>query len=119
MKNGESKLQVNCHVDIKPMSVNDAWQGRRFKTKQYKKYETDVLFLLPKIKMPRSPLEITFELGMSNSLSDIDNPIKPFTDILQKKYSFNDKDIYRMVIEKKQVEKGKEYIFFSIKSYDN
>ena len=34
-------------IKIKPLSVNDAWQGRRFKTDNYKKYERDLMLILP------------------------------------------------------------------------
>lgn len=101
-------------INIKPLSVNEAWQGKRFKTGKYKKYEKDVLFLLPKIKMPEPPYEIFFEFGFSNILSDFDNPVKPITDILQKKYLINDRDIVKASITKVIVKKGNEYIKFKI-----
>ena len=28
-------------LDIKPLSVNEAWQGRRVKTKKYRDFETN------------------------------------------------------------------------------
>lgn len=103
-------------LDIKPLSVNQCWQGRRFKTQAYKSYERDLLLMLPRVDLPEPPFKINFEWGFSNSLSDWDNPIKPFQDILQKKYGFNDKDVYTARIEKKLVKKGKEYISFSIEN---
>ena len=42
--------------------------------------------------------------------------IKNFVDILSKKYHFNDSLIYRGIIEKVIVPKGKEYIKFEIKT---
>ena len=36
-----------CALMIKPLSVNEAWQGKRFKTNSYKSYEKDVMRLLP------------------------------------------------------------------------
>lgn len=101
-------------LNIKPLSVNKVWQGRRFKTQEYKNYEKIVLMMLPKIKLPEPPYSVYFEFGFSNSGSDIDNPVKPFTDILQKKYNINDKDIYTMILEKRKVKKGQEYIKFEI-----
>ena len=35
------------YIPIKPLSVNEAWQGKRFKTNKYQKYERDMLILLP------------------------------------------------------------------------
>lgn len=103
-------------VFIKPISVNECWQGRRFKTKAYKSFEQEVLFTLKQIQLPNKPYELFIEFGLSNKLSDIDNGLKPLIDCLQKKYGFNDRDIYKMVIEKKIVEKGKEYFEFEINS---
>ena len=34
-------------INLKPLSVNQAWMGRKFKTPAYKKYEADMLILLP------------------------------------------------------------------------
>ena len=99
-------------IQIKPLSVNDAWQGRRFKTKVYKQYERDVLFQLNPGSPPAPPYRIDIEFGFTSTLSDIDNPVKCFVDILQKKYGINDKDVYEMNLKKTIVKKG--YVKFSI-----
>lgn len=99
---------------IKPLSINEAWQGRRFKTDDYKIYERYVLMMLPKIKIPEPPNKIYFEFGVSSKLFDWDNAVKPMQDILQKKYGFNDRDIFEAQVKKVIVEKGKEYIKFEI-----
>ena len=104
-------------ITIKPLSVNDAWQGKRFKTPEYKKFERDVAFMLPKIQIPDGDLELFLEWGFSSSGSDWDNPIKPFVDILQKKYGFNDNRIQIAHVKKTKVKKGEEYITFEIKPY--
>ena len=96
------------NLDIKPLSVNDAWQGRRFKTPKYKNYEKNCLLLLPKMDVPKGKLQLEIIVRFSNASSDIDNIIKPIVDIMQKKYPFNDKHIYRLIIDKEIVEKGKE-----------
>lgn len=105
-------------VNIKPMSVNDAWQGRRYKTPQYNKYQRDVLLLLPKITVPPGRLKLILELGFSNIQSDLDNPIKQILDILQKKYIFNDSRIWEINATKVKVEKGKEYFKFEFLGLD-
>lgn len=101
-------------IDIKPMSVNEAWQGKRYKTDAYKLYERTLLFMLPKIKLPEPPFQLEFEFGFSSSRSDWDNPIKPLQDILQKKYDFNDKDVFKAVVTKTKVAKGEDYLKFKI-----
>lgn len=102
---------------VKPLSVNEAWQGRKFKTDKYKKYEEALLMMLPNISVDfnKQPLELFIEVGFSNKASDVDNVIKPFVDILQKKYEFNDKYIYRLLVEKKDVSRGDEYIEFYLR----
>ena len=78
-------------IDIKPLSVNQAWKGRRFKTKEYKDFERSVLYMLPKKQnIPDGRLILNLKFGFSNQGSDLTNPIKLVEDILQKKYKFND-----------------------------
>jgi len=104
-------------LDIKALSVNQAWQGKRFKTKAYKQYEKDCLLILPKrILIPEGKLSVTLVFGFSSKLADADNPVKCFIDILQKKYGFNDNKIYQYSISKIDVDKGCEFIEFKIES---
>lgn len=99
------------------MSVNKCWQGQRFKTRDYKKYEKLLLQILPKIKkMPKSPYFIVFEFGVSSKLADWDNPVKPLQDIIQKKYGFDDRDILTAKVDKKITKKNQEYFKFIIGS---
>ncbi len=103
-------------LNIKPLSVNAAWQGSRFKTEAYKKYERDVILLLPKMDLPAPPYKIEIHYGFSTKLSDIDNPTKMILDILQKKYLFNDSHVYDLHLKKNIVEKGKEYVKINIET---
>lgn len=110
-------LLYSNRVNIKPLSVNEAWQGKRFKSKKYAAYELELLFKLENIEVSfdKQPLELDLTVGLSNMASDIDNIVKPFVDILQKKYHFNDKYIFRLIVEKHLVEKGFEFIEFRIR----
>jgi len=110
---------MQVKVDVKPLSVNECWQGKRFKTPKYKMYQNNLLLMLPKIKLPNAPYSVYYEFGFSSASSDLDNPIKPLQDILQKKYGFDDKLIYQMVAKRVKVKKGKEYIKFKIENYDS
>jgi len=101
-------------LNIKPMSVNLAWQGKRFKTNKYKSYEKELLILLPKLDIPDGELKVDLVFGFSSKLSDADNPVKCFVDVLQKKYGFNDNKIYEYSIKKVDVSKGSEFIEFNI-----
>jgi Holliday junction resolvase RusA-like endonuclease len=97
-------------LNIKPLSVNECWQGRRFKTKKYLAYEKELLLMLKPLKLPQGNLFLNIKFGFSNKNSDIDNCVKPLLDILQKKYSFNDRNIYRLCLEKTIVKRGYEFI---------
>lgn len=101
-------------INIKPLSVNEAWQGRRFKTPKYKAFEKQVLLMLKPIKLNKAPYSVQITFGFSNVLSDIDNPLKPFLDILQKRYGINDRDIYLLIVKKEVVKKGFEFINYEI-----
>lgn len=101
------------------MSVNKAWQGKRFKTKEYKSYEKELLYLLKKQKVPDGKLEISLKYGFSSKASDIDNPTKLILDIFQKKFNFDDKNIYKLTLEKEDVKKGSEYFEYEIKEYND
>lgn len=101
-------------LDIKPLSVNEAWKGRRFKTDKYSRYEKAVLLMLPKIAIPDPPYKLSLVFGFSSLASDIDNPVKNFVDCLSKKYGFNDKLITELHIKKELVSKGSEFIQFEI-----
>lgn len=98
-------------IEIKPLSINEAWQGRRFKTNAYKAYSNHLSMLLKPFKMDLNgslSLKVTF--GYSSHASDIDNGLKPLIDVLQKKYQFNDNQIYELHVKKEIVKKGNEFI---------
>jgi len=106
-------------ISIKPLSVNQAWGGRTFKSAKYKKYISDVLAILPiDFEIPEGKLRIKLEFGLSSGGGDWDNPIKPFVDILQLKYGFNDSRIYRAEVIKTIVKKKEEFIRFELLSID-
>ena len=103
-------------IDIRPLSVNAGYKGRRFKTTEHKQWARSVMFLLPKIILPPPPYEIYFKFGFSSNSSDYDNAIKHTQDCIATRYRFNDKLIRRAVIDIDIVPKGKEYIEFSLKT---
>ncbi len=109
---------MQIKMNVAPLSVNKCWQGRRFKTPEYKAYEKELLYTLPNKDMPPPPYIINLEFGFSSALSDWDNPIKPLQDILQKKYNFNDKEVFKAIITKELVKKGQEYFKVKIEHYD-
>lgn len=100
-------------IPIKPMSVNKAWRGgRRYNTSDYKAYIHEVMLHLRPQEVPEGQFCLVLEFGVSNSRFDYDNGIKPFQDILQKKYGFDDNRIEKAFITKTKVKKGEEFIYF-------
>ncbi len=106
---------IQFKLNEKPLSVNEAWQGKRFKTPLYKSYEQTILLQMPKGKIePEQILRIEFFFGFSNKASDLDNPVKLLLDIAQKKYGFNDKNVFELNVRKCIVKKGEEFIQMGI-----
>ena len=104
-------------LNIKPLSVNQAWKGRRFKTDKYKAFQTLMLHSLPKLKdKPLGALKVTLHYGFSNKLSDIDNPCKMILDCMVKKYGFDDRQIFELIQTKEIVKKGDDFIQFKIEN---
>ena len=106
---------IQFKIHEKPLSVNMAWQGKRFKTPAYKDYEKSMLLMMPKAKIDTDQmLRVEFFFGFSNRASDLDNPVKLLMDIAQKKYCFNDKMVFELNIRKCLVKKGEEFIQMGI-----
>ena len=101
-------------LNIKPLSVNEAFYGKKIRTSKHRLYEKNILFLLPKITIGNPPFKLFIEFGFSSKSSDIDNPIKVFQDCLVKKYDFDDRDIYELHAKKIITKKGEEFIKFRI-----
>lgn len=106
------------HIQLKPLSINEAWRGRRTKTEKYKEYEWNCFTYLPKdYEVPEGKLVAMYEFGIATQ-ADWDNPVKALQDILQKKYGFNDKDIMLAIVKKTVVKNGKGFFRFDFLPYD-
>ena len=106
-------------IDFKPISVNEAYTGKRFKTEKYRSFIRAVSFFLPSnLQVPKGRFYVIYEFGLSNISADYDGPIKNFQDTLQARYQFDDKMIIGGFIHKVKVEKGQEYISFKFFSDD-
>jgi Holliday junction resolvase RusA-like endonuclease len=106
---------IQFKINEKPLSVNLAWQGKRFKTPKYKDYEKAILIRMPAGKVsPDQMLRVDFFFGFSNKASDLDNPVKLLMDIAQKKYAFNDSNVYELNVRKCIVKKGEDFIQMGI-----
>ncbi len=101
-------------LQIKPISVNEAYRGRRFASELLKGYKIDIAKILPKLKVPTGRLAVHYVFGVSSKGSDWDNLIKATQDCLSECYGFNDNKIYRALVEKVDVKKGDEFVSFLI-----
>lgn len=76
----------------KPLSVNEAWRGRKIKTEKYEDFENDVFYLLKEqaqkfadmaASVPPGPIEVIYCFYLRNhKKADYDNCIKAFQDLL-------------------------------------
>ena len=114
-KSPQSKNMVR--LDIKPLSLNCAYRGRRFATPVLAKYKNDLFRLLPKMDVPDGKLSVRYEFGVSSKASDGDNLVKCLQDAIAEGYGFNDNRIYEWYARKVDVPRGKEYVAFEIGSY--
>jgi Holliday junction resolvase RusA-like endonuclease len=106
---------IQVKLNEKPLSVNQAWQGKRYKTQAYQDYEKNIMLRLPAGKVdPAVMLRLEFFFGFSNVASDLDNPVKLLMDIAQKKYGFNDKMVFELNVRKCLVKKGEDFIQIGI-----
>ena len=102
-------------VKHKPLSVNAAHYKNKRKTPAYEAYEDAWQVVLSGESIP-SDIEVKtmlfrvdYEWGLSNNQADVDNPIKPTTDIMQRWFQFNDKQVRIVKATKRLVPKGAEY----------
>ena len=126
LKGEANQIDADSHVvsdtiedklDIKAISVNEAYTGRRFATDKLRQFKKDMANLLRgrKIKDAKGKrIKIEYDVGCSNAGFDVHNAIKATTDCISDKYGFNDNQVYLMTIKKTMVPKRAEFIYFKI-----
>lgn len=103
---------------IKPLSVNAAFQGRRFKTKECNAYCKEVaLALIPYTEQYKGLVEVRYYFYLKNwKKTDGDNLVKVLQDCIVKRGMIeDDSKIMRYVIEK--IPSGIDSINFEILEY--
>ena len=100
-------MEISVKVDVKPLSANAAWVGRRFKTQAYKDFEELMLTMLPRRKKISGPVAVHFDFYLVNAgRTDLDNMIKCCLDCLVKKdYLEDDRLVYQLSAAKHKAEK--------------
>lgn len=100
-----SSTDRSMKINIKPLSINNAWRGRKFKTKEYDSYIQELLYLLPK-KLKINPQELHFIFHLKSTTyhkADLDNFLKPVLDIMVKKGLIeDDRYVNKITLEKKE-----------------
>jgi Holliday junction resolvase RusA-like endonuclease len=94
---------MNIRLNLRALSVNEAFQGRRFKTKKHKQFEKDVSILLPKnIQTKKGYVNIHYRFYLQNwKKTDVDNLLKPLTDVLVRNGVIeDDRKIIKIIAEK-------------------
>lgn len=85
---------LKLHIPVKPLSVNAAYRGRRFKTTEYEYFESDVSRLLRKGKYDqndKSDVYVVYVFYISNyKRSDAANFEKVTSDVLVALNHFRD-----------------------------
>ena len=106
---------IKVEIPIKPISVNQAFQGRRFNTPEKKAFEQQVDLLLPPKEMIKGKISIHYKFYLKNhSRIDYDNCLKVVQDCLVTKgYFEDDRKIYKALIEK--IESKEDKIVIEIK----
>ena len=108
---------MDIKLQIKPLSINKAFQGRRYKTKEYDLWLEEGLRLLKaqKIEKTRGDVALDIKFFMKSDRSDIDNPLKTFLDLIVKA-SLIDDDRVIQAIHLVKIKSKDERIEFEITS---
>ena len=106
--------------NIKPLSINKAFQGRRFKTKDYKGYERDLHALGGHFETIKGDVEVTVEWYLKNDkMTDIDNPTKLVLDYLTKAGAYEDDRKIRVLhLYKYETPTKEDYFRITIQKYE-
>jgi len=106
-------------VNLKPLSINKAWQGRRFKTQDYKDYEEALLWKLKGQKKIPGWYHIRFDFYIkSYKTSDLSNLIKATEDCIVKAGLVDDDRFCKsMTIEKHN--SNRDYFKFVIEGVED
>lgn len=79
-------MSISETIEIAPMSINRAWQGRRFATKEYKDWTENMLLMMNKREMIEGDVMVQIEFYFKYAKkNDIDNCIKTCLDAIVKK----------------------------------
>lgn len=104
-------------LNIEPLSVNTAWQGRKYKSLKYNNWLQEGLWTLKTMEIQKVSGNVAIYIDFyTNKSRDIDNNIKTFLDLLCKADIIDDdRFVYELHIKKiDTVKRAKHRIEFSI-----
>lgn len=89
-------------LNIKPLSINKAFQGRRFKTSDANNYDKQLALLLPKEKVVGEYFRVSYNFHLINfSITDADNLVKMLQDaVVRREIIPDDRRIVEYKIKK-------------------
>lgn len=104
-------------LKLKPLSINDAYRGRRFKSKDLEQYKSDCLWLLKGQKKYTGEIELNYKFYLKHyNRTDVGNLEKCLTDILvDSEIIPDDRYVKKITMEKFKSEENK--IIIEIKPY--
>lgn len=105
--------------NFKPISVNEAYIGRRFDSQKKKEFMEKMKKDLLNTEIDCKPPYCLWWRFYVTAASDLDNLIKVATDCVFKHFWINDNLVYKIVAEKCIAKRGKEYFQLEIEHYDN
>ena len=90
---------MRISLDIRPLSVNRAWQGRRYSTPEKKRYEAMVHSQLPSAKIPGPYYRVDYKFFLIQfARTDQQNLLKCLTDCFVRRGIITDD---RMIIDER------------------
>lgn len=108
------------HLKAAPVSTNQLYVGKRWKSKRAKQFEHNVanqlaVFCADKT-LPAGELSIAFRFGTTRR-QDVDNSVKCVLDVICKHYGIDDRRFTGISLVRVPVPKGSEFITFRIMPY--
>lgn len=110
-------------LNIKPVSTNNLYGGKRYKKKEAKEFENTISWLLKiyanSVKLPeQGELELITRFYVSRKF-DTSNCLKLLEDCISKHFQINDRRFAGHKISRVKVKPGQEKIKFLIRPYED
>lgn len=112
------RRSLSLEIPYPALSTNMMYSGRKVRSYYYKRFRKDIFKFLsvsyPDPVSLKGNLVLSMEVGFSSPLSDLSNAIKSTEDVLAEYFSFNDRMIVSIKMNKYLVNKGSEYMIIKI-----